>query len=654
LFIILLLVSWLVGGWSIATHAFRLHPRERLATGLAAGFLLYIVVVNGLAYVLGFQRAAWGAVFLLLMVGVVFAWRSSRPPLRLADLRQWGPLAAVLAITAVLWLIQRGLTIFDDYLNLPLVSTLAAGDFPPGFPFDAGQRIGYHYGLHLIAAALVRAGGLFPWAAWDGVRAFAIALTLVTAWLWYRRISMSRALALLGALLIAFGGGIRWALLFLPRTLLVRWSGGLSLPDSAIRVAPSLSAALSTPWQVDERMPMAIPFAFANGILNVGTFSWRGGESAILLTVFVLLLLSSRRMTLAGMALFTLLFASLALTAEHAFGLIGLGLALVFLGLTVFKGLRRPRGSDLKLILGFLAASALIALSQGGVLTEAATGLLMPGASGAAYGFAGLSLSPIPAVMSGHLGRLSLLNPGQAAIALAELGLPILLLPLVAVLSWRWFRRGHWFYAGLGFAGVLAFVVGLFLRYGVARDVDRVFGFALQVCLVLPIPAVWHYFRNRAGGVMRAAIAAGYFASLLGGIVIFGIQMLAITTPTSTDFLEPTDVRMARQYWNALSPAGPVLDVEPYRAPLVFGVPTRSLQALYEPLPTWKNLVDDPDPVRAAGAGYDYIYMSGEWWAGLSAEQRSRLDLPCAETLSQIHEKSSHSSRWLVDIRSCR
>jgi hypothetical protein len=153
---------------------------------------------------------------------------------------------------------------------------------------------------------------------------------------------------------------------------------------------------------------------------------------------------------------------------------------------------------------------------------------------------------------------------------------------------------------------------------------------------------------------MRAAITAGYFATLLGGIVIFGIQMLAITSPTTTDFLEPTDVRMARQYWDALSPPGLVLDIEPYRAPLVFGVPTRSLQALYEPLTAWKNLVDDPDPVRAASAGYDYIYMSGEWWAGLSAEQRSRLDHPCAETLSEINEKSSPSSRWLVDIRSCR
>ena len=90
-FIILLLASWLVSGWSIATHAFRMHPRERLATGLAAGFLLYIVAANGLAYVLGFQRAAWGAVFLLLVAGILFAWRSGRPAFRWADLREWGP-----------------------------------------------------------------------------------------------------------------------------------------------------------------------------------------------------------------------------------------------------------------------------------------------------------------------------------------------------------------------------------------------------------------------------------------------------------------------------------------------------------------------------------------------------------------------------------
>jgi hypothetical protein len=89
-------------------------------------------------------------------------------------------------------LILRGLTIFDEYSNLPLVGTLASGTFPPRFYLDSEIPLFYHHGLHMFAASLVRTGGLMVWSAFDLSRTFTIVLTILLTWLWVRRFTHNR------------------------------------------------------------------------------------------------------------------------------------------------------------------------------------------------------------------------------------------------------------------------------------------------------------------------------------------------------------------------------------------------------------------------------------------------------------------------------
>ena len=116
-------------------------------------------------------------------------------------------------------LIGRGLPIFDDFQNLPTVSRLAAGDIAPHFPLNPEYRFGYHYFLLLIAAQVVRIGGLFPAVALDIVRAFFLVSTAFLGGILIYRITKSYIAEFLGMILLLFSSGIRWLLLLAPPSL---------------------------------------------------------------------------------------------------------------------------------------------------------------------------------------------------------------------------------------------------------------------------------------------------------------------------------------------------------------------------------------------------------------------------------------------------
>jgi hypothetical protein len=659
LLFLLLSSMWAVGGWLLAAHVFHLRRMEHIPAGVAVGFLLFISFSDLLAHLLSLTLAFWTASVAILLLGVACAWHSKRRPwVDKGDLTGLPLLAGLLALAVFFTLILKGESIFDEYLHIPLVSTMASGDIPPHFYLNPAFNFAYHYGIQVFAASLVSLADFFPWSAWDLSRALAIAFTLVLGWLWVRRVTRSTAAAWFGTILFTFGGGARWLLILLPAPLLNWVSQSVNLVGTGLDTAPTLAAALSRTWLIEGGGPVPFPFAFHNGIFIPVFFNLGSTGAMPFMTVLLLLLLLPRgRLSPVGLALWSFLFATLALSAEHLFAVIWLGIALsAVISLVFHRKLfkRFPRASLIQW--GFiLALSALISLLQGGFITETARNLVasITATVSQSYNARGFSLRWPPGLLSAHLGVLSILNPGQLVALLAELGLVLALVPLVFIRFKKWLGHRDWFSSGLALSAAFSLVFPLFFQYEVDRSITRMPATALWTCLVLGFPILWMAFRN-ARIVTRVVMATGYLIILLGGIVIFRTQLHSIANLEYTYFIDKLDASYSADYWNKLPSGAQVLDRVPSRSVSLFGRITRAHSGIYDPLPEWEALIQNPIPDKIAAAGYDYIYMDRIWWDGLTASQQEQFQQPCIDILDEREQEGGGNYRLLVDVSGCK
>ena len=662
---LLLSAAWAVGGILLASYAFRLRRLERLVGGLAAGLLLFNSLSSLLANLLPLSAAYWASALLILLAGLAASWREG--------IKGWikcftfHPSLIILAALVILFtFIQRGLALFDEYLHVPLVSTMAAGDIPPHLYVNPDLRFAYHYGIHVFAASLVRIAGFFPWSAWDISRAVAIAFTLVLGYLWVRRTTGSRLAGWLGGLLISFGGGARWLLVLLPAPWLSWLSAAVHMENTGLDTAATLAAALQRPWLIDGSGPISFPFAFHGGIFVPVTFALGSSGALPYMTVMLLLLLlpPSRRFTPLGLAAWMLIFTNLALSAEHLFAMLWLGIALAAI---ISLSPRTPFVRTLPLSLSpshplpqwllILAASALLSAVQGGFITETLRGLgaslLGQSVSNAnAYGFI---LRWPPGLYSAHLGQLSLFDLPQLIVLLAELGPALLLIPPILARQWSRRRRTDWFTLGLGWSALLSLLFGLLIQYGVDRSTTRMPATALWTWLVLGFPLLWQA-RKKMRLPARLGLDVGYIAAVLGGIVIFAFQLPAVRFTQYTYYLTDLDAGIAADYWDRLPPQAQVFDPLAFRSPAVFGRIPRAHATIYFSLPEWEALVADPDPATIAQAGFDYVYFDRRWWRNLSEAQRASFDQPCVNVMEERKELPylGIDFRLLADISACR
>lgn len=655
---LMLMMTW-AGGWLLCAHFLRVRQHDRLLVGLGVGFVLFIVTSNLLAWLVPVSISWWAAALLIFFGGLAAGWRNRRQCWHWRAELQVGPQIASLAMLVLVFtLINRGLAIFDDYHNLPLLSRLAAGDFPPHFYLNPDQRLAYHYGLHLFAASLVRLGGLSPWAAFDLAKALSIALTVMFGWLWFRRTAAERLpegtiplAAVLGAGLVLFGGGARWVLAVLPSDWLAQVSSGLHLLGTAAETGSSLATALVNPWKIEGGGPLAFPFAFVNGIFTPLNFALGGPGAAPQLTIILLMLLARQRWRPVQGLVYGLLVASLAITAEHLFVLVWVGLA----GIVIIAWLRK-KGRSIASWGWVLIPSLLLGLTGGGVITEAIRGLLVATASTSvdqSIGFAGFGLRWPPAVLSAHLGALSLTNPAQALIALAEIGPIILLAPWIIWRTWRQARRLQVVWAGLGLASLLGFVIPVFVRYGVERDISRLMGSGLFIWLILGFPLLSRIWQKR-GQWSKLFLSVCYLVIVLGGLALFFIQWVAIARPRATYFVQEIDTGMSQKYWNRLAPGARVFDTLLIRSITLFGRPSgKAYLDIYHSLPEWQDLVNEYNPLKIAQAGYDYIYIDRETWQQLSVEQKQALQMACVHKVGEITAENN-DFRWLLQLNQCQ
>jgi hypothetical protein len=660
-FVLYFLLSslWFLGGWLIVTHAFRLKPVERIVSGLGTGMLLFIVFSNWLAHFLPLTLSFWGAAVLILAIGVMTAWRSThRPWLNASDLRAWPLLVAMMVLTLLFTWIQRGLGIFDEYLHLPIISMMAAGDIPPHFYLNPQYYFAYHYSLQVLAASLVRLAGLTPWSAWDLVRSIAIALTLSLGWLWVRRVTRSALAAYLGTFLLSFGGGTRWLLLLLPQD----WLGRLTAKVPVIIPDPSIGtdviALLQHPWALDGVGIAQFPFAFHNGIFTPAFFILGSTGALPFVTLFLLFLLLPRRnFSLVGWVTWGSLFASLALSAEHIFFAVWGGMA-VALSINAIQHKTWPFSARHRTLLQWtlmLGISAILAVLQGGFITEEVRGVVgqifrVNGETSInAHAF---SLRWPPGLYSAHFGVLSLLDPGSFLVLLAEIG-PALLLIVVALgfTRRRLFRR-NWFWAGLGIGSFFSFFFPLFFQYGVDRSTTRLPATALWIWVLVAIPWIWH-IGKKARLMGRLVIFGAWGVIVLGGLVTFIASLPAMTVYQFTYFLTPKDTYAGAVFWDQLAKNAIILDRVPSRAVTLFGRATLAGADIYEPLPQWRALIAKPDPLEAAKVGYTHIYLNQDWWQSLPPDLvDSFTDQPCVHLLQKFVQADGQFS-LLYDIHEC-
>ena len=655
--LLLLFSLWGVGGWLLTLRWFDLEPHERGLVGFGLGLVVANWMGNFTARILPMSVAFWTAALLTLAFGLLAALPLKRELLPRLRQIQWSTWILFIATAVILTLIGRGLGMLDDFQNLPTISIMATGDIPPHVPGVPDVHYGYHYFLILLGVQFMRVAAAGPWTALDLARGLTLALSIFLVGFLAWRLTRNKTASWISAAFYAFAGGTRWLLLLLPGTLLNRVSSALTLIGSGSDTASTLVDGLARYWEVAGSGPIPFPFAFVNGVNPTAVMAHNGYGVSAHLILLLLLLLAGRETTWRAFIPFTILVASLALANEVDFVLLYLGVILVALiWLVRKKTFRLPASAGVWIAVAVLAG--LFVLIQGGMPTEVLRGRLDPStAQSATYFKVGFSIVP-PTVISSHLGKMSVLNPFQLLAALFEVGPIILALPLVLLWGYRELGEEKWFQAAL-IASAVPSLLSVFIEYSGNAGITattRLLSNLFLVCKIFAVPLVWVWLQNQAEWKRLVAYGLGATA-VLGGLLLFALQLIAIPRPIYTEFITDMDARFYERYWDRLSPASAwVLDPISSRAQTIFGRQAASMINWGVNTPEYLALLENPDPYQLNAAGYRYVYADKEYWK----QHDALLEQPCVQIMETVEGVAQARSglapdfRRLADISACK
>ena len=664
---------WL-GGWLLVAHAFRLGRRERLIAGFGLGVVLYAWLANILGQFLAPGLAFLAPAAILLALGGWLAWRDKDVPwLDREDLGVWPWLLAGLFAIWVFLLMGKGLAIFDEHKNLSLISVIANGDLPPRFFLDYPLNYVYHYGFHVFGASLMRLGGLLPWSAFDLAKAILFGASLLLAGLLGQRYVGGARGALLAAGVLAFATGTRYLLFFLPPGILLRADQLITLQGTSAFIGKPFSEALSSGWTIDGGPPMDYIFGFLNGIMDPLVMAHQGPNIlSVMIFLLVWLLLTQLRGRWSWLLLAPV-FAMWALAWEATY-------ALFMVGLFLFAGLAFWRWRTLELphlkpaLYAALLSVPIVAL-QGGTITEtlrdalfgiegrflvgsaavsqvgAGVPLALNWVSEAASSLLGFSLRWPPAILSAHLGALSLFSPVELLVGLFEIGPVLLFTPWITRWAWRRSRAGDWPLGALLVAAWVGFLMPVFLQYKADRDISRLSWQALLIwTLMLALMVGDKAFRWRPW--LRKTALLGLGLMLFGGLVIFGIQLTAASTTQLAHTYTELDSTMTSAVWGTFE-----------RDDKIFGplgnttVITGQLtgQLLGEPRADhyWAALEADPRLDELLARDFDYLFVDSREWRDWQPEFQAELEAECVTVVAEVWDNAQINFRRLLDLRAC-
>ena len=174
---------WIVAiGAPLAAAAFR--HRARLVWPFYApilGVVTVLLVTNLAAYAIPGAPAAWFGLIAPTVAAAVVAWRLGVPR---QPTRRTAPVLLALGLLAVgmfalAYANQLHEPIWDSPWHYGLAHQMARGVFPPVTPFGVDASPGYHYGHNLLTASIVGTTGAMPWAAFDALAAFLVAVLVL-------------------------------------------------------------------------------------------------------------------------------------------------------------------------------------------------------------------------------------------------------------------------------------------------------------------------------------------------------------------------------------------------------------------------------------------------------------------------------------------
>jgi hypothetical protein len=302
-----------------------------------------------------------------------------------------------------------------------------------------------------------------------------------------------------------------------------------------------------------------------------------------------------------------------------------------------------------------LGVSVVLIIVQGGVISEVFYKFTHPASTAVSYYVDyQFQFAFPPVLVSESFGTLNLFNPSQLLMALLEFGPLFLIIPLAAVYGFRAFKARRWFEASFILASLLSLGVGLFVVTGGTVGVTtttRFYDSPLRMLKIYAIPLLFLWLKRKSFFVKALAwTLAGI--SILGGIVLFGIESIAVQRPVYADFIKQPDTVMYQLYWNKLEPDALVFDPESGRAVTIFGSLTNSANSWFATKPEFDALVANPDPYQIRANGYSYIYFDKAYWDSLSPSSQTELGAKCVVLLKEV-DGSHGDFRRLLDIRTC-
>ncbi len=660
---LVVMLAWWIGGWGLLERGFRWSEnKDRVLVAWGTGLMVYLWLVNMLGRWLPAEIGFSLPAVLIFVAGFVSvgSLKNLLQGFFLGLVEGWQRWLLFGVVTGIMLEVEFGLLVFDEYRNLPLISTLAAGYIPPRNFFDPTWPLAYHYAFHLLGASLVRLGGVFPWIAFDLSKALIFAYSLLLAWLvgkTYLQQGVFRWLFVGG---YVFAGGTRYLLLLLPPPLLARLNKVVTLWGATASVANNLSDVLTGLWRIDGAPPLVWPMAFLSGIAPPFVMA-HGAFLPFLLLIWLLL----RRMNgRAGIGVLTILLSGWALAEETAYGLVVIGTGL-WAGWLMWRRSLFPRMRWWSLAVVFsLGVSAV----QGGTLTQAllqvlvALGLLhvsvppiSPGSGGMAFG-----LRWPPAIVSAHLGALSLFQPSAWLVALFEMGVGVLLTPWVFQWVWRRARRREDPEVALMvflLGGVVGFLFSVFVRYAFDRDIVHMsrLGIGL-IFLLIPLALEEWYQEKRWALVQSGAWSLGLM--MVPGVVLGALQLSAIQHPDFAQDISRYDAEVSREVWDRLPREALVFDPHGSRAVTVTGRFTRFGLWINQEYLEHQALVENPSVEELLRQGFRYAYVPHEWWYTLSPQERADLEQPCVRVVAESigpEDPAYHAPRFrrLLDLSAC-
>ncbi len=648
--IFLWIISWLIGGLLIIANLFVVNENETLYLGAATGLVLENWLANVFGQIMNPIIGFWLAPGLVLLTGVFLECKLNYfrklqfKKIFITTSSFWFIVAMVL-----FFLIGRGIPIFDDFQNLPTVSRLAAGDIAPHFPLNPEIRFGYHYFLLLVAAQIVRIGGLFPAAALDLTRAFFMVTTVFICGKFILRMTQSRIAEMLGMIFMLFSSGARWLLLLVPPALQNILNTQIHLIGSGAASGNILFEAIYKPWMI-EAGPIPFPFAFASGINRPLILALGGiGASAVMIIMLILMIFQSRRGWY-SLIVIAIQIAALALADEVWFILFGAGLILS--GLSIFINKRALWKIEVLSIAFPALIGAVVALFQGGMITEKFLSILNANTAANSYYDTTIKFIFPPVLVSGHLGILNINNFYQLFVGLVEIGPVLLIAPFIFLFISTGIRNEKITQVVMGCSALMSLLT-IFLIYlgsGGVSGTTRLLESFLFTCTLIAVPYTW-FIANKCITLLKTMIVVIYATSIISGVVIFAISLAGISRPTNGDFIGAMDLQMFNETWNKLPGNSLVYDAYPERAVTIFGRATKSSLNWFKDSPEWLTMKQDPSPSKLHEAGFDYVYFDLQDWENLSPSAEAEYKSGCAVLLKKI--QINDRGRRLYQITDC-